>query len=172
MIVVCNAHEQEYMRRCPRNKNKSCMNASYHYIFLSQRPSSSIYMPSFLLIRNLSDPSASPPLQPPSGMLEVIRSKVTLDDWPKIDVQNTRITVRSGALRPLEICSAALYSNVVFDLRTGACKTAGKYTLHMISMFYIFPKAIALTVFPAFSLQKTCVYVSSPLFPFKFTSPT
>jgi hypothetical protein len=28
------------------------------------------------------------------------------------------------------------------------------------------------TVFPAFSLQNTCVYVSNPLFPFKFTSPS
>jgi hypothetical protein len=31
-------------------------------------------------------------------MLEVIRSKVALDDWPEVDVQYTRITVGASAL--------------------------------------------------------------------------
>jgi hypothetical protein len=41
----------------------------------------------------------------PCSALDIIRASIALDDGPEVDIENARVPVAAGALRPVEIAA-------------------------------------------------------------------
>lgn len=67
-------------------------------------------------------PLALTPHQSPARALEIVRPRISLDDGSKVDIENTRITVSTSTLGPLEIGGTGFDGDVVFDIRSRACE--------------------------------------------------
>ena len=74
--------------------------------------------------------STLPPDQTPTRLLEVISSRITLNNGPEIHIQDPRVSIGTGAFRPFEVVRARSDSHVVFDFRAGAVEGRFEDALH------------------------------------------
>ena len=94
------------------------MRSSYEEVYTNLTISSTITHPQTTI--SLSLVLTSPPLKPPTRMLEIVRPKVSLDNRPEVDIQNPWVSVCARAFRPFEVSGAAAHCDVVSNLRSGA----------------------------------------------------